>query len=746
MYQIRPTFSYGLATGKPPEPLEEQAELDERPNHEIDEREGRLFLREKDGSKDWVLDAEPQIMTLFERLFPSSKVEYAYHSSTDRGQHPELQFTHRPRVMTDSMSARKDLSWFSDRFMLDISGDDRFLLSEGAEAYDLTQREAKHAFVNYERVELPFSTPLRGYQEQAVALTLHRHSLLVADQVGLGKTPVGIAVGTKHAPCLVVVPSHLVTQWGAEIHKFLPAAKVHFLKTRKLYDLPAADFYVVSYHIVYSWHDVLTTKVIPRSLVLDEVHSLRRSDTEKYRTLRAIAELVEYRAGLSATPIMNYGVEIFNIFQILDPGGLGDRPAFMREWCTSDQQIRDPALLGNFLRKRMMMVRRTRKEVGRELEPVNRQVYTVDADLATLERMEQEARVLAMKVITGTFHEAGEAAREFDYKLRHATGVAKARAVAEIVKMILESGEKVVLFGWHRDVYEIWLRELDAYRPVMYTGTESPAQKDAALNKFIEGSAQVFIMSLRSGAGVNGLQTVCRYAVFGELDWSPGIHEQAIGRLWREGMRDQVDAIFVTIEDGADPIMKKVLGKKTSEARQIMNPEADVLAVRTDTESVYTMAKEWLRSKGTDVDAILDEKDAEQRGELFIPPPPKSTKVHRVWSLLCASAYATNHEDQMQEEIERTFTEAGVDYEREVRLSQDSRVDFKIGDILVECKAGTFSKKSMLRQIKRYKRDHPTVEAIVVITPESLRHFQLDGIPVYTINTSNASLLAGALS
>jgi superfamily II DNA or RNA helicase len=720
--------------------------LRERADNIIDEREGRLFLRALGGRKEWVLDAEPQVMVLFERLFPSSKVEHAYQWSTEAGKRPDLQFTHRPRIMADSTSARKDIDWFSNRYQLEISGVDRLYLREGAISYDATQREAKQAFINYERVELPFITPLRGYQEQAVALILHRRQLLVADQVGLGKTPVGIALGARHAPCLVVVPTHLVTQWSAEIKKFLPVATVHCIKQRKLYDLPAADFYIVSYHLVYSWHDIFTTKMIPQALVLDEVHSLRHDNTEKYRTIRAIAEVAGYRVGLSATPIMNYGTEIFNIFQILEPGALGDPQDFRREWCTYDQKLRDPVLFGNFLRKHMMMVRRTRREVGRELEAVNRQVYTVDADMATLQRMEEEAKILAMKIITGTFHEAGEAAREFDYKMRHATGVAKARAVAEIVKMILESGEKVLLFGWHRDVYDIWLKELSAYRPVMYTGTESAKQKDAALQEFIEGDAQVFIMSLRSGAGVNGLQTVCHYAVFGELDWSPGIHEQAIGRLWREGIKEQVDVLFVTIEDGADPIMKKVLGAKTSEAKQILHPEAEALTVTSDTDHIYTMAKEWLRSKGTDVDRIIVERQAEQQGELFIAAPTKGTAAHRIWTLLTESVYATNHEDLLQEEIIRTFEEANIPYEREVRLSEESRVDFKVGHILIECKAGRFNKKNLLRQIKRYKRDYPAAEAIMIITPENLKHFQLEGLAIYTVNTSNASLLAGTLS
>lgn len=152
---------------------------------------------------------------------------------------------------------------------------------------------------------------------------------------------------------------------------------------------------------------------------------------------------------------------------------LGTHNEFYKEWCGDWGKIKDPELLGYFLFKNLIIVRRTRKEAALELTPVNRIVYTDDADIETLKRMEQEMKVLAMKVITGGFREKGDAARDFDWRMRHDTGVAKAKAVCEIVKMIVETGEKVVLFGWHRDVYDIWLRELSDYYPVLFTGSET---------------------------------------------------------------------------------------------------------------------------------------------------------------------------------------------------------------------------------------------------------------------------------
>jgi hypothetical protein len=75
--------------------------------------------------------------------------------------------------------------------------------------------------------------------------------------------------------------------------------------------------------------------------------------------------------------------------------------------------------------------------------------------------------------------------------MRQATGIAKAPYVAEFVRLLLDSEQKVLLFGWHREVYNIWLHALREFKPLLYTGTESPIRRhgDRALhNGRITGS------------------------------------------------------------------------------------------------------------------------------------------------------------------------------------------------------------------------------------------------------------------
>src|SRR3546814_14897156 len=80
--------------------------------------------------------------------------------------------------------------------------------------------------------------------------------------------------------------------------------------------------------------------------------------------------------------------------------------------------------------------------------------------------------------------------------------------VAEYGRLLCESGEKVVLFGWHREVYAIWQEKLKDLKPVLYTGSESESQKDASAQTFMnDPDCRILIVSLRSGAGLYGLRS-----------------------------------------------------------------------------------------------------------------------------------------------------------------------------------------------------------------------------------------------
>jgi hypothetical protein len=289
------------------------------------------------------------------------------------------------------------------------------------------------------------------------------------------------------------------------------------------------------------------------------------------------------------------------VMNLLNPNCLGDKWDFLREWCTpignGKHKVKDPQALGTYLREKFLFLRRTREEVGMQLPPINKIVHTVGYDSHEVKKAEEIARQLAIRVTRGSFMERGQAARELDIFLRQNTGISKAKEVAEYVKMILETGEPVVLAGWHREVYSIWMRELAAYNPVLYTGSESPSQKKEAFTKFTEGKTNLFIISLRSGAGLDGLQHRCKLVVIGELDFSPKVHDQLIGRVDRPGQEDQVTVIYLTSDWGSDPPIIRLLGLKASQSHGIIDPTKEVEQVHSDESRMKFIAEMFLKKQ-----------------------------------------------------------------------------------------------------------------------------------------------------
>jgi SNF2 family DNA or RNA helicase len=501
------------------------------------------------------LTAEPHVAMWAKRCFPKIK----------RAAVGEL-------VIDDSDAVCRDFEWFAKRFELEIP-DAEYMAMRSSQHSEKILRLDQILAGTHTAEPFDLAIRLREYQSQATQIYLAQGYLLLGDDVGLGKTACAIAsfCDVRTLPAVVVTLAHLPRQWASEIEKFAPNLIVHVLKRGTPYELPKMmgrlpDVLVLNYHKIAGWADVLGSYA--KSIVYDEIQELRCGSSQKYQAAKQVAYAVDFALGLSATPIYNYGGEIFNVVEALRPGLLGRRSEFATEWCegsTEKSRLREPAAFGSFLREQHILLRRTRAEVGRELPKLQRIVQSVDSDTRALSEVDYAARELA-EIILSQDKLAGfekmQAAGEFDQLIRQATGLAKAPYVAAFVEMLVESGERVLLYGWHRAVYDIWLSKLSKYAPAMYTGSESPSKKQTECGRFVERQTPILIMSLRSGAGVDGLQHVCRTVVVGELDWSPGVHEQNIGRVFRDGQADPVVAYFLLATDGADPIMAETLGLK----------------------------------------------------------------------------------------------------------------------------------------------------------------------------------------
>jgi SNF2 family DNA or RNA helicase len=471
-----------------------------------------------------------------------------------------------------------ELLWFLERFPMEVSKFDLSRLRRGRKNFIKNINEA-------EKVLGPEFTPPQylgireGYavwkeQAQAVELFRIKRHLLLGDDVGLGKTNTAIAslLDPSMLPALVIVQAHLPEQWEERIEEF-STLRPHIVKTVAPYELPSADVFIISYSKLHGWVDLFATGYF-KSVIIDEPQELRNGlETEKGMAANKACINATAVMGLSATPVVNYGIDMFKVLEFIAPGLLGNQDEFVREWCYGPKNmVKDTQALGAYLREQQVLLRRTEADFGISMPPPNITTHTVEYDHDIAAQSEDLAVQLAMKATSGSFVERGKAYRDLDMLARLTTGVAKAKAVAEYVKILLDADLPVLLAGWHREVYDLWNHELRNYFPVMYTGTEGRAAKRHAKQQFVSGKSPLMFISLRSGAGLDGLQHRCRDLVVGEMDWSPTIHKQLIGRLRRNGQIDQVNAHFMIANGGSDPLLVEVLGLKASQSQGIMDP------------------------------------------------------------------------------------------------------------------------------------------------------------------------------
>jgi hypothetical protein len=556
----------------------------------------------------WVIQADPDVTIRLKRLIPGVRT----HKATTL-------------VISDTEENGRELQWVLSRWDFTMSDADRNHLAKQSIAHRNRERLVADVMAGTATILpgpgwLTSKLPLRDYQRTATDLVRTTGATLVVDELGLGKTLTSLALleDPDARPALAVTLTGLGRQWMRELNKFYPDLRAVDVRTTKAEEeLPklldangdiAYDLVLVNYAKLWAWAPRLAGRI--RTVIFDEIQELRRSESMKYEAAQHIAGQAHYVTGLSATPVYNFGGEMFSIMNVIRPGCLGSREEFLREWSSSSYyqdsngkiRIKNPEALRAHLNAQGLFLRRTREDVGISLPAIETIEQVVPSDEKTFNELSGNAIEMARLLLAqdSTNSQRWQSAGELDWRLRQATGISKAPFVAEFVRLLLESEQRVVLFGWHRAVYDIWLERLKEFNPVLYTGTESAAAKADAFDRFTKRDSRILMMSLRSGAGLDGLQDVCSTIVFGELDWSPGVHRQAIGRLGRPGQTHGVLAYFCVTTEGSDPVMLDTLNIKAMESDRLIEPDHTngTATPTTKPEHIKRLAVSLLEAQG----------------------------------------------------------------------------------------------------------------------------------------------------
>lgn len=442
----------------------------------------------------------------------------------------------------------------------------------------------------------PPGKELWAYQRATLDYLLRRGGGINGDQPGLGKTPTSIVFCNELEAMrvLVIVPASLRLQWATKIREWstIPNVKVSVMLNVKDGIHPTAHYQIISYD---SARKPAIIRAIAKTkwkvLICDEAHKMKNIEALTTRAIigngsgiyhhgeekmPAITNYCEHELFLTGTPLLNRPSEAFTLLRHVDHEAIDfvgwekfkslyNKQALLKTANNKRVNLESTAL-ENELQNRLrvnVMARHEKKDVLTQMKPPRYSVVQM-LDTGPVQAALDAEGMLGLSIeeiqTTKDFEILGHIA-----EVRRLMGIAIAPQVVDYALDFLEgSDEKLVIFGWHIEVLDIFENLLSSYGTVRVDGRKSATARQKAVDDFIENpNIRVFIGNLQSaGTGVDGLQLVASRCYLAEPDWVPAQNEQAVSRLDRIGQEHLVNAeIFVAPGSISEKILVKALEK-----------------------------------------------------------------------------------------------------------------------------------------------------------------------------------------
>lgn len=438
----------------------------------------------------------------------------------------------------------------------------------------------------------------------------------LADDMGLGKTLQAISflqyVKEKYPAStqLVVCPTSLIFNWENELQKFCPTLKfhIHYGSQRELKETHFTDVDIVltSYGMVRN--DVAElSNFLWQYIILDESQAIKNPDA---RVTRAIRELrAVNRVILSGTPVQNNTSDLYAQFNFLNPGLLGNREYFNREFAVpidkfgSQQKTRE-------LKKLIypFTLRRTKEQVAKDLPDKTVSVLwcTMEAEQRKLYNHYRDGykKRLLTKIDEEGIAKSGMDVLEALLRLRqicdhpalvdkNAVEAQTSVKIEELIREVQENAgtHKLLVFSQFTQMLHL-IREEFEKEGITYCyldGKTPLKQRKEQVTQFQEDEGiKAFLISLKAG-GVGLNLTVADYVYLVDPWWNPAAEQQAIDRAHRIGQKRKVFAYKMICKDTVEEKILKLQEKKQMLADDLIQEDAGFVKnlTRDDVEFLF---------------------------------------------------------------------------------------------------------------------------------------------------------------
>lgn len=460
---------------------------------------------------------------------------------------------------------------------------------------------------------------LFNHQNEGIAFLIKKKKAILADEMGLGKTKQAI-IAAKHdneKATLVICPASLKINWKREIGMCYNDL-ICIIESGPVGKIPVANWYVINYDMLPKYEaqilDLIKVKWID-TIVIDEAHYIKGKSTIRSKTTLAIAEKAERVYCLTGTPVMNRPAELYNLLKAIKHP-LGEaKTTYIKRFCGGQMKT----LVRDLFKGKTFFVDPSKSYPFRA-QKQRYKVYTFVDDTGAmhlpelhkeiqgsiLRRTKKEVLDLPEKIIS---IEVCDLDREWKMKYeiawdeyidwvqrnpegkdlenimiaKHLVEIGKLKQVCSLAKInrivadvgnAIEQGEKVIIFSQYTETIDTLFSMIP--NAVKLTGTSTMEERQQAVDEFQTlPDVKVFIGNMKAaGVGIN--LTAASIVVFADMEWTPGIHDQAEDRAHRIGTEGTVNVYYYVVKDTIEEDIVAVLEEKRGIVEEIIEGKKSV--------------------------------------------------------------------------------------------------------------------------------------------------------------------------
>lgn len=490
---------------------------------------------------------------------------------------------------------------------------------------------------------------LREHQMKGVAWMQHLFGLspthvagcLLADDMGLGKTIQLLTFlvwylesNSDDKPTLIVAPVSLLDNWERELERFfyadaLPVLKLYgaalsavkFKKEEIPDDLKAKGIknllrpgWIGDARIVLTTYETLRDQEFSLArqqwaiVVCDEAQKIKNPAALITQAAKAIP--ARFRVACTGTPVENTLIDLWCLFDFIQPGLLGGLNQFGREYQRPIEAglERDTAALGR-LRELIepQTLRRTKQEVAKDLpakiedqgcrklqmHTLQRNLYLAEVAQYTQKQQMHEQLEQRESGMLGLLHKlklvcAHPFSVQPDQRLRdHSPKLQWLLQTLEGIQCA-GNGDKVIVFSELRDIQrelQHAIQERFGFKATVINGdTSTSSQSAQSRQKLIDqfqqqsGFSVIILSTVAVGFGVN--VQAANHVIHFTRCWNPAKEDQATDRAYRIGQEKDVYVYYPTVLDHSmqtfEATLDQLLEKRRALAQDMLQGASEI--------------------------------------------------------------------------------------------------------------------------------------------------------------------------